>query len=319
MRLSTGFAVLALVCATGAYAQGYPDRPVTLVVPFPAGGAVDLVARTVGQSMSEQWKQPVLVVNRPGAGGNIGAASVAHATPDGYTLLIGSTALVISPALYAKLSYNVLKDLTPVSQLVATPNVLVVHPSLPVKSVRQLIAFTKSHPGQITDASAGVGSSSHVSLVLFNMLAHTNILHVPYKGAAPAIADVMSGYVAMTFVPMPAATPLVRAGRLRALAVTSLKRSGALPDVPTVAEAGVPGYESTSWTGMLAPGGTPRPIVDKLYASASAALRDPHVKDLLVKTGADIVGNTPDVFAQKIREDVVKWAKVIKAAGIHVK
>jgi tripartite-type tricarboxylate transporter receptor subunit TctC len=302
--------------ANAAVAQSYPEKPVTMIAPFPAGGSVDLVARAVAQQMSEIWKQPVVVANRPGAGGNIGAEAVARAAPDGYTLLMGTTALASSPALYSKLAYDLTRDLAPVSLVVTMSNVLVVHPALPVHSVRELLALAKARPGTLNSASAGVGSSNHLALVLFNTMTGAGIEHIPYKGAAPAIADVMGGHVAMTFVPIAAAVAPVKSGRLRALGVTGTARSAALPDVPTINEAGVAGYAATSWNALLAPGTTPRDIVLKINATLVESLHAARVRDILISAGADAAGNTPDELAGFLRAEMVKWGKVVKAAGI---
>ena len=307
---------LWMVAAGSAVAQSYPEKTVTLIAPFPAGGSVDLVARTVAQQMSEIWKQPVVVANRPGAGGNIGAEAVARAAPDGYTLLMGTTALASSPALYSRLAYDVTRDLAPVSLVVTMTNVLVVHPSLPARSVRELLALAKARPGTLNSASAGVGSSNHLALVLFNTMTGANIAHIPYKGAAPAVADVMGGHVAMTFVPIAAAVPPVKAGRLRPLGVTGATRSATLPDVPTINEAGVPGYAATSWNALLAPGTTPRDIVLKVHGTLAESLRAAKVRDILVSSGAEAAGSSPDEFARFLRDEMVKWGKVVKAAGI---
>ena len=317
MRFMLSIACALALIAVRAAAQGYPDRPVTMIAPFPAGGSVDLVARALAQQMSEQWKQPVVVANRPGAGGNIGAEAVVRAAPDGYTVLMGTTALASSPALYAKLPYDLARDLAPVSLVVTMTNVLVVHPSLPTRSVSELLELARARPGTLNSASAGVGSSNHLALVLFNTMTGANITHIPYKGAAPAVAEVMGGHVAMTFVPIAAAVPPVRAGRLRALAVTSGNRSSTLPEVPTVAEAGVPGYEATSWNALLAPAATPRDIVLRINAAVVEGLRAPKVREILTGAGADAAGSSPDALARFLRDEMVKWAKVVKAAGIN--
>ncbi len=316
MRYLPATTCVLVLFANTAVAQNYPEKPVTLIAPFPAGGSVDPVARAVAQQMSEIWKQPVVVANRPGAGGNIGAEAVARAAPDGYTLLMGTTALASSPALYAKLAYDVTRDLAPVSLVVTMSNVLVVHPALPARSVAQLLALAKSRPGMLNSASAGVGSSNHLALVLFNTMTGANIAHIPYKGAAPALADVMGGHVAMTFVPIAAAVAPVKSGRLRALGVTGAARSATLPEVPTINEAGVAGYEATSWNALLAPGTTPRNIVLKIHATLVESLRAPRVRDVLVSAGADPIGNTPDELAGFLRAEMVKWGKVVRAADI---
>ncbi len=316
VRFIVRFTAVWMLAAGTAAAQNYPEKPVTMIAPFPAGGSVDLVARAVAQRISEDWKQPVIVANRPGAGGNIGAEVVARAAPDGYTLLMGTTALASSPALYSRLAYDLMRDLAPVSLVVTMTNVLVVHPSLPARSVKELLALAKARPGTLNSASAGVGSSNHLALVLFNTMTGANIAHIPYKGAAPAVADVMGGHVAMTFVPIAAALPPVKAGRLRALGVTGATRSAALPDVPTISAAGVPGYEATSWNALLAPGTTPRDIVLKIHGALVESLRAPKVREILVSSGAEAAGTSPAELARFLREEMVKWGNVVKAAGI---
>jgi tripartite-type tricarboxylate transporter receptor subunit TctC len=316
MRKLPAMAGSLALAASVAGAQNFPDKPVTMIAPFPAGGSVDLVARAVAQQMSELWKQPVVVANRPGAGGNIGAEAVARAAPDGYTLLMGTTALASSPALYSKLAYDLMRDLAPVSLVVTMSNVLVVHPALPARSVRELIALAKARPGALNSASAGVGSSNHLALVLFNTMTGAGIAHIPYKGAAPAVADVMGGHVAMTFVPIAAAVAPVKAARLRALGITGAARSPTLPDVPTLNEAGVAGYEATSWNALLAPGATPRDLVLKIQATLADSLRAARVREILVSAGADAAGGTPDELAGFLRTEMAKWGKVVKAADI---
>jgi len=316
MRASA-FTLALLLGITGSVsAQNYPDKQITVIVPFSAGGSVDLVARTLGKRMSEVWRQPVVVVNRPGASGNIGATSVSRAAPDGYTLLCGSTALSISPSTYKKLSYDVLKDLAPISQLVATPNLLVVHPVMPAKSVRELVALAKARPDLLTAASAGAGTSAHFSLELFKSMAGVKIAHIPYKGAAPSSIAVAGGEVDMALLPIVAVVPLVKAGKLRALGVTTLKRSSALPSVPTISEAGVKGYEASSWSAMLAPAGTPRRIIDLIHAAIVGALDSAEVKSVLSRLGGEPIGSSPDDFARTLRAEIAKWQIVAKRAGI---
>ncbi len=311
-------AVLAgLGISAGAGAQNYPEKQVLMVVPFPAGGAVDPVARILASRMSELWKQPVVIVNRTGAGGNIGAESVARAAPDGHTLLFSSTALAIGPSLYAKLSFDVLKDFIPVSKVITAPNLLVAHPSLPVRSVPQLVALAKSRPGHLISASAGVGSSNHLALLLFTSLAGVDIAHVPYKGAAPAVADTVGGHTHLTFAPIPASLALAQSGRLRAIAVTSARRATLLPDLPTISET-LSGYELTSWNGMLVPAGTPQAVVARIHATLVECLRTPAVMEVLAKASVESLGNSPDEFAQALRAEIAKWNKVIKAAGIKL-
>jgi len=305
-----------LWAAGAAAAQNYPEKTVTMIAPFPAGGSVDLVARAVAQQLSEQWKQPVIVANRPGASGNIGVEAVVRSAPDGYTLLMGTTAISTSKTLYPKLSFDPAVDLAPVSLVVTMTNVLVIHPSLPARSVKELLALAKSRPGTLNSASAGVGSSNHLALVLFNMLSNANIAHVPYKGAAPAVTDVMGGHVAMTFAPIAAVVSHIKAQRLRALAVTASARSSIFPDLPTIAESGVAGYDAAGWNALFAPRATPREIVSRVQRSLSEGLAAPKVKEVLVSSGAEAVGNSPEAFAKFLQGEIAKWSKVVKVAGI---
>ncbi len=314
MRFSVLLASLLLCAQAGA--QNYPEKAVTMVVAFPAGGSADLIARAIAEHMTTAWKQNVLVVNRAGASGNIGTESVVRAAPDGHTLLYGTTALASSPAVYPKLGYNVLTDLAPVGLIVNQANVLVVHPSLPAKSIRELIALDRTHPKMLNSASAGVGSSNHLALVLFNMLSGANVGHIPYKGAAPAVAETMGGHVHMTFAPVAAAVPPVQSGKLRALGISSAKRSKTLPDVPTIDEGGVAGYEAGGWNAMLAPANTPRDVVLKINQAVHAALTTPRTQDLLAKSGTEAVTGTPEEFGSFLKGEVVKWGKVVKAAGL---
>ncbi|MCC7079076.1 MAG: tripartite tricarboxylate transporter substrate binding protein [Burkholderiales bacterium] len=318
MRFCKAAALAVITAAAPAAAQNFPERGVSMVVAFSAGGSTDQMARTLAQRLAELWRRPVVVLNRPGAGGNIGAESVARATPDGYTLLVGTTALAISPSLYKALGYDALKDLAPVTQLAITPNVLVVHPSVPARSVRELIDLARREPGALISASAGPGTSNHMTFVLFAMLTKTDILHVPYKGAAPALTAVVGGEGAMTFVPISAAIPLVKSGRLRALGVTTSTRASALPSVPTIAEGGVPGYEASSWTGVLAPAATAPAIVNRIHASIVESMRSPQMRAAMQASGVDPLVNTPQQFAQSLRAEIAKWARVAKAAGLAV-
>jgi len=306
----------SMLCCVQATAQNYPEKPVTMVVAFPAGGSADIIARAIAEHMTATWKQNVLVVNRPGASGNIGTESVVRAPPDGHTLLYGTTALASSPAVYSRLAYNVLSDLAPVGLIVNQANVLVVHPSLPAKSVKELITLDRAHPKTLNSASAGIGSSNHLALVLFNMLSNAKIGHIPYKGAAPAVAETMGGHVHMTFAPVAAAVPPVQAGKLRALGISSIKRSKTLPGVPTIDEGGVAGYEAGGWNAMLAPANTPRDVVLKVNQAIAAALANPRTQDLLAKSGAEQVTGTTEEFGAFLKAEVVKWGKVVKAAGI---
>jgi tripartite-type tricarboxylate transporter receptor subunit TctC len=311
--------LLAAGCAllgTGVAAQSFPEKPVTMVAPFPAGGSVDLVARAVAREMGDIWKQPVLVSNRPGASGNIGVEAVVRAAPDGYTILMGTTALSSSPAVYAKLPYDVQRDLAPVSLVVRMTNILVVHPSVPARSVKELVALAKARPGMLTSASAGVGSSNHMALVLFTMMSGTDISHIPYKGAAPAVTDVIGGHAHMTFAPIAAVVAPIQSGRMRALAVTAATRSALFPELPTVAEAGVPGYDASGWNAMLAPRTVPRDIIARIHQTLVESLRTPRVKEIMATSGAEAVGSSPDEFARFLQSEMVKWGKVVRAAGI---
>ncbi len=309
-------AVAALLLCGAAAAQGYPEKAVTMVAPFPAGGSVDLVARAVAQQMSEIWKQPVIVANRPGASGTIGTEAVTRAAPDGYTILMGTTALSTIAAVYSKLPFDVQRDLAPVSLVVRMTNILVVHPSLPARSVKELLALAKARPGELTSASAGVGSSNHLALVMFTMLSKTNINHIPYKGAAPAVTDVIGGHSQMTFAPIAAVVSPIKSGRMRAIASTAAARSTLFPDLPTIAESGVPGYDASGWNGLLAPRATPPAVIQRIRATLVESLNAPKVKDTLTTSGAEAVGNSPDEFAKFLAAETVKWTKVIRAAGI---
>jgi tripartite-type tricarboxylate transporter receptor subunit TctC len=312
-----GFAVIALA-AHGVVAQGvYPNRQITIVVGFSAGGSTDIVARLLAEEMRKSWGQPVVVDNRPGAGGNIGAALVAKARPDGYTLLMGSVGpLAINASLYAKMPYDNLKDFTPVCLVVHVPNMLVVNPAaMPVHSFAEFVALVKANPGKYFFASTGTGTSSHLSGELLKTMAGLEATHVPYKGAV-ALNDLLSGeQVHFMFATIPSVIELVRAGRLRPLAVTSKNRSAAVPEIPTVAESGFPDFEASSWFGLLGPAGLPSDIALKLQAEIARALRIPEIRDRLVQLGADPVGSTPEEFGAYMRAETAKWAKVVKASG----
>ena len=273
MRVRLATCAVCCLAAFAACAQTFPEKAVTLIAPFTAGGSVDLVARTVAQQMGDLWKQPVIVSNRPGASGNIGVEAVVRAPPDGYTLLIGTTALSSSPALFPKLPFDPPRDLAPVGLVVTMPNVLVVHPSLPARSVRELLALARAHPNTLNSGSAGIGSSNHLALVLFNMLSNAGISHVPYKGAAPAVADVMGGHVSMTFAPIAAVVPMIKAQRLRALGVTAAARTALFPEIPTITEGGVAGYSAAGWNGLFLPRAAPRDLFRAHDRAAGGLLR----------------------------------------------
>ena len=317
-------AALAAAAAIGvvapAVAQGtYPTKPVRLVVPFPAGGTTDILARAVAQKLSETWGQSVIVDNRPGAGGNIGSELVAKSPPDGYTLLMGTVGThAINPSLYAKMPYDHVKDFTPVILVAGVPNVLVVNLSLPVNSVQELIAYGKANPNKLNFASSGNGTSIHLSGELFRTMTGVQMTHVPYKGSAPALTDLIGGQVQLMFDNLPSSLQFIKAGKLRALAVTSAERSSALPDLPTLSESGLAGFEASSWFGVLAPAGTPRDIVTKLNGAIAAWLASPDAKEKLAAQGAIAAGGPPDAFVKHIADESAKWAKVVKASGAHV-
>jgi tripartite-type tricarboxylate transporter receptor subunit TctC len=318
MKCIARLAAIALFALTAVAARGdtFPSRPIRIVVPFAAGGATDLIARVVGQKLTESMGQAVVVENRPGASGMIGADLVAKAPPDGYTLLMASTAeIAINPSLYSKMSYDPQKDLAPITLAGVTPLILVVNPASPLHSVADIVKEAKAHPGTISFASAGNGSVQHLSGELVKVLTSTDMVHVPYKGAAPALTDVLSGQVTMFFSGMPPAMPHVKSGKLRALAVTTPKRSPAAPDVPTMAEAGVQGFDISNWFGLLAPAGTPPGILDKLHDEAVKALMQPTVKERLAEQGAEVVADSREHFGAFIKAEADKYAKLIKVSG----
>jgi len=294
----------------------YPTRTVRLIVPSSPGGGTDISARILAPQLTQFLGQQVIVENRPGAGTMIGGEAVARAAADGYTLLMGISTLAINPAMYKKVPYDALKDLAPISQAVALSNVLVIHPSLPPRNLREFIAFVKARPGQLNFASAGKGTSPHLSMELFLVLAKLNMLHVPYKGSGPGVTDLIAGHVPVMMPNMLSAQPHIKSGRLRALGVTGTKRAPGAENIPTIAEAGVPGYEAVQWYGVLAPAGTPRDIIAKLHAGVVRALQNSDVRKRLMNDGAEPVGSSPEQFSTYIRAETEKWAKVIKAAGI---
>lgn len=311
------FAFTATLLATGAaFAQAYPSKPVTMIVPFPAGGTTDIVARLTAQKLSEAWGQPVVVDNRAGAGGNIGSAMVAKAAPDGYTILMGTVGThAINASLYEKMPYDVVKDFAPITNVAAVPNMLVINPALPVNSVKELIEYGKKNPGKLNMASSGNGTSIHLSGELFKVMTGVQMEHIPYKGSAPALTDMMGGQVQVMFDNMPSAINHVKSGKLKALAVTTATRSPAMPDLPTIDEAGVKGFEAASWFGLLAPAGTPKEIVAKIQADVVKAMKTTDLTEKMAQQGAAAVGNTPDEFAAYIKAELAKWEKVVKASG----
>jgi tripartite-type tricarboxylate transporter receptor subunit TctC len=312
------FAIVALAAAELACAQGYPARQVRIIVPFPPGGTSDILARTIGARLSEPLGQPVVVENKPGAGGNIAADYVAKSPPDGYTLIMGTSSLAISQSLYRKLTYDLVRDFAPITQAVTYANLLVVHPSANVSTVGELLALARAKPGALSYGTAGNGTPPHMTGELFKAYTGVNILHIPYKGGAPAIADLVAGQIPMMFDNVPPLLPHVRSGRIKALAVTSLKRSSVLPDVPSLHELGLKDFDAVGWNGLLAPAGTPRDIVNRLNAEVVKVLRIPEVRDGLTAQGADIVGNSPEAFGEWIRAEVKRWAEVVRVSGAKV-
>jgi len=310
---------IALAVPLWAWAQAYPSKPLHFVVPYPAGGPLDTVARLVGQKVSESLKQPVLVENKPGAGGNIGADMVAKAAPDGYTLLMGAVAThAINPTLYASIPYDAQKDSIPVTQIASTPNVLVVNPSLPVHSVQEFIAYAKAHPGELNFGSGSTGSAGHLAGELFKSMAGVQMTHVPYKGAAPAMTDLIGGRLQLMFDNLASSLVQIKAGKVRALAVTTAKRTELAPELPTIAESGLPGFDINTWFGLFVPAGTPPAIVQRLHGEFVKALEAPDVRSKMLALGAEPVGNSPGEFAQYIRSEAVKYAKLVKASGAKV-
>ena len=309
----------AALMAPGAvpvHAQGYPLRPVRIIVPQSAGGSTDVVARVIAQRLTDALGQSVIVDNRPGAGSINGTDLVAKATPDGHTLLAVAASFTINPSLHKSLPFHPIDDFAPVTQLAALPHVLVVHPSVPAKSVKELIALVRARPGQINYASSGIATSTHLAAELFKHMTGTDMVNVPYKGGAPAMVAMLAGECQVNFATISTALPQIRAGKLRALAVSTRKRSVAAPEYPTIAESGVPGYDHSSWVGFLAPAKTPQPVIARLHAESVKIVHAPDVKAVLLKDGLEAIGDAPKEFGDLIKAEVAKWAKVVKAAGI---
>jgi tripartite-type tricarboxylate transporter receptor subunit TctC len=308
--------MLFSLAAGQAAAQSFPSKPIRLIVPFPAGGSVDAVGRSVAQRLAEYLKQPVVVDNRAGAGGNVGADAVAKAAPDGYTLLITTPGLAIARSIYRKLPFDPASDFAPISQLTSTYLILVVHQNVPANSVAELIALAKAQPGKLNYGSSGSGATIHLATELFKISTGTNIVHVPYKGEAPAYTALLGNEVQLTVGPVSGLLPHIKAGRLRALGVSSSTRAPAMPEVPTIAEAGVPGYEFSSWFGLFAPAGTPREVIARLQQEAARAMAQPEVRERLPAMGNEAVGSTSEQFTAKFQAEIAKYAAVVKAAGI---
>ena len=312
-------AAAALALAAAPVRADYPDRPIHLVVPFPAGGGADILARTIMPRVARELGTTIVVENRPGAGGNVGAEYVARAAPDGYTLLYGTNGThAINRALYGSLAFDPVRDFAPVSRMTQIAALVVVYPGLPVATVGELVAYAKANPGKVFFASAGNGTTSHLAGELFRTVAQVDVVHTPYRGGALAANDLMGGHVAMMIDVMPNVLPLAKGGKLRALAVTTAARVPAAPEIPTVAESGLPGFEVSAWDGVLAPAGTPPVVIDRLNAAIRTALADPEVRDALVARGAQPVPGTPEAFARHIAAESEKWAQVVKKAGAKV-
>jgi tripartite-type tricarboxylate transporter receptor subunit TctC len=316
-RLTKAVAVLLALTSAAAAADDYPNRPVRLIIPVPPGGSNDVVGRLVAQQLSVKLGQQVFVDNRGGAGGTIGTEACATAAPDGYTLCIISIAHAVNPSLH-KLNYDPIKSFTPISIFATGPNVLVIHPSLPVASVKELIALAKQKPGELNYASAGVGSFQNLGGELFKLMAGVNIVHIPYKGGGPAMQDVISGHVKIMFSSLVQTTPFIQSGQLKALGTGGAKRSPVLPDVPTIAEAGVPGYVADNWWGIAAPAGLPAPMVEKLYAAAQASLQAPELRATFAREGASTVVMSTAEFTDYIKKEIDKWSRVTKEAKMAV-
>lgn len=314
--LVPALAACAMLSTAGAAAQTWPARPIRMIVPFATGGGTDIQARLFSAKL-QPMLGTVIVDNRPGGGGNIGAELVAKAPPDGYTVLFQSASLAVNQTLYRKLNYSAVRDLAPVLLVSSTPLVLVVHPSVPAKSVKDLVTLAKANPDKLNYASTSSGTTSHLSAELFKTMTGTRITHIPYKGSGPAVTALMGGEIDMLFSPMPPTVPLVKAGRIRALAVTTLKRSPVMPDVPTMNDT-LKGFESDNWYGMFFPAGTPREIINRFHAEMSKVLKDADVRALMAKEGAEPLGSSPDEFGAYFKKEVEKYAKVIKAAGAQV-
>ena len=304
----------AALCGT-AHAQNYPSKPVTIVVPFPPGGATDIMARTLAEPLGKRLGQPVIVENRTGAGTMIASEHVSKATPDGHTLLLAASSLGIAPSLYSKVNYDPVKDFTPISLVASVVHVLSVHPSVPAKNVSELIAWVKANPTKANYGSVGAGTSTHLESELFATMAGVKMQHIPYKGSAPALMDLVGGNLPIMFDAYASSGPFIRENKIRLLAVTTAQRSKLLPDVPTVAESGLPGYEAMPWLGLVAPAGTPNAVLNKVHAELMEVLKDAAVQEKFRSLGLDIIGNKPAEFSDFIKKDIVKWAKVVKDSG----
>ena len=308
--------VLSLLFSLSLGAQdNWPSRPIRMILPFPPGGGTDILGRLIADRLAASLGQPVVTENRGGAGGNVGAEAAARSAPDGYTIVLVAPSLAISPTLYSKLNYDPAKDLAPISLVATVPNVMVTQPSLP-GDLKEFIALVKAKPGALNFGSGGAGTSNHLAGELFNLVAGTRLVHIPYKGVNLAMQDVLSGNVHLVFIGIPAAAPHIKAGKLRALALVARHRSPALPEVPTVAEAGLPDFEVTTWYGILAPAGTPRNIIDRLNGELVKIMHAPELREKLAATGTEPLTSTPDEFAAYVQKEIAKWGDVIRKAGV---
>jgi tripartite-type tricarboxylate transporter receptor subunit TctC len=313
------FATLAAGAPVAALGEGYPTKPIRLVVPFPAGGSLDVVARAIGQKLTEAWGQPVVIDNRPGAGGNIGADLVAKSVPDGYTILEGALSThAVNVSLYSKMPYDPVRDFAPITLVAVTPNVLVLNPSVPANSVKELIAYAKANPGKLSFGSGSNGSAGHLAGELFKTEAGVDMVHVPYKGAAPAMQDLLSGQIQLMFDNLANSMQQVRAGKLKALAVTTEHRSTLVPDLPTLSESGLPGFDISTWWGFFAPAGTPKEIIVKWNTEVARILATPEMKAFFAQQGAEPSPTSPEAFGAMIRREIAKYAKIVKASGAKV-
>lgn len=316
MGMLTAVALATLVPLSAAWAQAYPAKPITMVVPFPPGGPTDLVARVLAQKMSEQMGQPILVDNKPGANGNIGAVAVSKAPADGYTVLYNTSSITLSPALYKKLAYDVKRDLAPVSSTAVVPLALVVHPAVPANNVKEFIAYAKAHPGKLSYGSAGNGNVTHLAAFQFALSNGIDATHVPYRGSAPADVDLVGGQIQFMTDTVNSVAPFVRDKRMKVLAVTTPQRIALFPDAPTLAESGMPGFDAGAWQGLMVPAATPRAVVDRLNAEVRKALKNPDVLERLALQGTEPLGSTPEEYGAYIGKELVRWASVVKATGV---
>ena len=313
-----GLIAVAVLMAAPAWAQPYPTRPIRLIVPFPPGGGTDTMARAIAPKLSEYLGQQVVPENRGGAGANIGAELAAKSPPDGYTLLLNTITNAIGATLYTKLNYDLVRDFAPITQLATTPHILVVHPSVPVKSVKEFTAFTRARPGELTYSSSGSGSAAHLAGELYSSLTGTKMVHVPYKGGGPSMIALVGGEVSLCFATMPSAVGFVRSGKLRGIAVTTEKRSPSMPDLPTIAETGIKGYEAGSWYGLSAPAGASKDIISRLNVETIKVVALPDVKERLFNAGFEVVTSNPEQFAAFTRSEIQKWGKLVRATGLKI-